>query len=132
MSTLEASRTDLLRNLDRLNPSEFARPEIADRLWQVGLRDDWTRLVVDQALGGRPLAAPNHRARPVYLATEQLLRAWLDQTRAALVARARRLGNEDLDRAVDLDEGRQTCEALLRAASDLESACARAIRSTPS
>lgn len=129
LSALEASRADLLLSLGLLAPTDFARPEIADQLWQVGVADDWTRLVIDQSLAGRPLAERVQRARPTYLVTSDLLVAWLDQTRGALVARLRRFGDDDLDRTVDFAGGtRSTYAALLNEASERDLACSEALR----
>ncbi len=81
-AALEASRTDLVTTFDAIPDSELAgESDAPDVLWRVGLIDDWTRLVIDQALDGRPIAAAPVRARPPYLCTRDLLLAWLDQTR---------------------------------------------------
>lgn len=122
LSTLEGSRAKLVARLRLLTAADFAHPELADQLWRLGVADDWTRLVIDQSLGGRPLAAREPRARPAYLVTPELLLAWLAQTRGSLVARARRLADEDLERSVELDGGeRRTYAELLSDAVERDS-----------
>lgn len=122
LSTLEASRADLVARLRLLTPADFARSDVTDQIWRLGVADDWTRLVIDQSYGGRPLATLETRARPAYLVTPELLLAWLEQTRGSLVARVRRLSDDDLDRTVELEgRERRTYAELLSDAADRDS-----------
>ncbi len=128
LGALAASRAALAEHLDRLTDDDLQRAEVADLLWEAGVADDWTRLVIDQSLDGRALAPRAPRARPAYLMTRELLRAWLDQTRGVLVARVRRLADADLERSVDLDGGRrQTYATLLLDAVERDAACAASL-----
>lgn len=129
-AALEASRADLLSVLDAIPDSELeGHFDAADVLWRVGLIDDWTRLVIDQALDGRPIAAAPVRARPAYLRSRELLRAWLDQTRSALLARTRGMDDTELAHEVALPSAaRATLGTLLAAALDHEVECRGTLR----
>lgn len=109
LTALAAARAGLLAALDGMPAETFVRHpagpvatdeerwNVRDFLWHAGLLDDWYRLLIDQALGGRPLAAWKPGARPAHIETPELLLEWLNQTRGALLARARRLSDADLD-----------------------------------
>lgn len=86
---------------------------LADRLYEVGARDDWARRAIGQAIEGRPVAGWRSPKRPGYLATSRLLAEWLAQARRALLARVR--GVEDADAPFETDDGvTWTPAALLR------------------
>ncbi len=137
LEALSAARADLLAALDGITQEAFvarppsddleARTNIRDLLWRVGAFDDWTRLVLDQALDGRPTAAWAPRLRPAYLNTPELLLAWLEQTRGALLARARRLDDTELNRELALHEGGTTPRALLRRPAELDGESTRRV-----
>jgi hypothetical protein len=109
LETLEEARAALLAALESVSQDAFEREDegqsLRDVLWHAGLLDDWCRLLIDQSLGGRPLARWKAQERPPHLERLELLREWLTQTRGALLARARRLSAADLHLEFTLPEG---------------------------
>lgn len=113
LDALARARAELLATIEGVTQEAFVRPpsiplptaddlddprwDVRDVLWHAGLLDDWYRLLIDQGLGGRPLAPWKAGSRPDHLQTPDFLREWLAQTRGALLARARRLTAADLD-----------------------------------
>ncbi|MSP21444.1 MAG: DinB family protein [Dehalococcoidia bacterium] len=122
IADLAQSRAVLLAAIEGVSPEAFVRPpagsvttsddlddarwSVRDILWHIGLLDDWFRLLIDQTLGGRLLAPWQPRMRPEHLETPDFLRAWLTQTRGALLARAHRLSTTDLDTEFAPPEGK--------------------------
>lgn len=114
---LAAARDELLAALDGVTQDELARQPstvdgteaprtpMRDLLWHVGQLDDWTRRVVDQARGGRPLDAYEARQRPVHMETPELLGQWLEQTRRATLVLLEKLSADELDRELTLRGG---------------------------
>jgi uncharacterized damage-inducible protein DinB len=110
LEELATARAALLTAAEGVTPDALLRPDgnglsVREVLWRTGLLDDWYRLLIDQALGGRPLAPWKDAPRPHYIESLELLRAWLEQTRGALLARAHHLSPADLDTEFTLPEG---------------------------
>jgi DinB superfamily len=121
LESLASARAALLATLEGVTHVAFVRPpstplptsdhlddgcwSARDVLWHAGLVDDWFRLLIDQGLGGRPLAPWKASTRPDHIETPAFLQEWLAQTRGALLARAHRLSPADLDAEFVLPEG---------------------------
>ncbi len=139
VARLGAGRAELHASLQGASMATLARPFVTaggeestlrELLWLAGALDDWTRLALDQGLGGRAIATRAPRPRPSYLETPELLRAWLDQTRGALLSRVRRVDGGDLERPLSLRDGSvATPRALLEFVADEDQRCAREARS---
>lgn len=144
---LDDARGELLASVDGITQDEFARRPpggaseaderwpVRDVLWHVGYSDDWTRRAVDRGLRGEAAPPFEHRRRPAYLNTPELLREWLDQSRRPTLSLMRRMRDDDLEREVRLASGRsRRIGDLLReaAAHDREHAeQVRALRALP-
>jgi hypothetical protein len=144
---LEAARGELIEALEGIRQEEFVRRPpgeviegeerwpVRDVLWHVGYSDDWTRRAVDHGLRGEAAPPFEHRRRPAYLNTPELLREWLDQSRRPTLSLMRRMRDDDLEREVRLASGRsRRIGDLLReaAAHDREHAeQVRALRALP-
>lgn len=115
---LEGARGELLRSIEGIAQDQFVRRPpgevtetderwpVRDVLWHVGYSDDWTRRAVDHALRGDVAPPYEHRRRPAYLNTPDLLREWLDQSRRPTLSLMRRMRDGDLEREVSLADGR--------------------------
>lgn len=138
LAALGEARAGLLATIEGITQDELARPlegrdiggrNVRELLWMAGAFDDWTRLVIDQGLDGRPVGAWAPRARPAYLNTPELLVAWLEQTRGALLARARKVTAAELDRELVLADGeRASPRELLGAVIERDSELAGFLR----
>lgn len=121
-----ATQDDLRRTVVTTGGAEST---VLELLWLAGALDDWTRLAIDQGLGGRPVVPRAPRARPAYLETPDLLRAWLEQTRSALLARARWLDEDTLDAGITLpDAQRVSVRELLEHAAAADRLCTEQVR----
>ena len=138
---LDDARGELLRSIDGITQEQFVRRPpgevteaderwpVRDVLWHVGYSDDWTRRAIDHALRGEDAPRYEHRRRPAYLNTPELLREWLEQSRRPTLSLMRRMSDGDLEHEVRLADGRTRRVAdLLRELAEHERTHAEQVR----
>jgi len=109
---LDAALLELIASVEGIEPEVFERPiaddSLRDRLWRVGLVEDWTRRAVDQGVSGREVGAFHDRERPAIAQTPDYLVMWLEQCRRPTLALLHRLPDDALDRDFALASGERT------------------------